>query len=77
MHLLFTESHCISKYKDGLAAIERTVVHHTKYPGNGAIALQHEGKIMAVGGWDGKSVVNSFGRHFLNNHYFKDKVIFN
>ncbi|GJJ08363.1 hypothetical protein Clacol_002577 [Clathrus columnatus] len=46
----------IKNMKDGLSPTERTVVYRTKHPGNGAIALQQEGRVVAVGGWDGKSV---------------------
>src|SRR5882757_9379742 len=28
----------------------------TKHPGNGAIAIRGDGRVCAVGGWDGKSV---------------------
>jgi hypothetical protein len=30
--------------------------HRTKYPGNSAIAIRGDGKVCAVGGWDGKWV---------------------
>jgi hypothetical protein len=29
-------------------------VFKTKYPGNGAIAIRSDGRVCAVGGWDGK-----------------------
>lgn len=30
------------------------VAYRTKHPGNAAIALRDDGKVCAVGGWDGK-----------------------
>ena len=35
---------------------DRSVVHRTKYPGNGAVGIRDDGRIVAVGGWDGKCV---------------------
>lgn len=32
------------------------VAHRTKNPGNASIAIRDDGKICAVGGWDGKYV---------------------
>ncbi|KAG8998146.1 ASTRA complex subunit [Tulasnella sp. JGI-2019a] len=32
----------------------RVVVHKTKYPGNGTVAIRPDGKVFAVGSWDGK-----------------------
>lgn len=31
----------------------------TKHPGNGAIAIRHDGRVCAVGGWDGKVALYS------------------
>lgn len=31
-------------------------VHKTKHPGNGSIALDDDGRVCAVGGWDGRCV---------------------
>lgn len=42
---------------------ERTAVHRTKYPGNGAIAIHPNGKVFAVAGWDGKYVRVNFRVH--------------
>ncbi|KIM84143.1 hypothetical protein PILCRDRAFT_818460 [Piloderma croceum F 1598] len=37
------------------SALEKTcVAHKTKYPGNSSIAIRNDGKVCAVGGWDGK-----------------------
>lgn len=30
------------------------IAHRTKYAGNGSIAIRDDGKVTAVGGWDGK-----------------------
>jgi hypothetical protein len=32
------------------------VAHRTKHPGNSAITIRDDGKVCAVGGWDGKCV---------------------
>lgn len=32
------------------------MVFKTKYPGNGAIAIRDDGRVCAIGGWDGKCV---------------------
>ncbi|KAF9532526.1 WD40-repeat-containing domain protein [Crepidotus variabilis] len=32
----------------------RGVAHRTKHPGNGSVAIRDDGKVCAVGGWDGK-----------------------
>ena len=29
-------------------------VYRTKHPGNGAVAIHDEGRICAIGGWDGR-----------------------
>jgi hypothetical protein len=29
-------------------------VHRTKHPGNGAVAIHDEGRVCAIGGWDGR-----------------------
>ncbi|PSR78992.1 hypothetical protein PHLCEN_2v7179 [Hermanssonia centrifuga] len=29
-------------------------VHRTKHPGNGSIAIRDDGRVCAIGGWDGK-----------------------
>lgn len=39
---------------------DRSVVHRTKYPGNGAVSIRDDGRIVAVGGWDGKCVGEQF-----------------
>ncbi|KAG9008457.1 ASTRA complex subunit [Tulasnella sp. 427] len=31
-----------------------TFTHRTKHPGNGTIAISHDGRVCVVGGWDGK-----------------------
>lgn len=31
-------------------------IHRTKNPGNGSVAIRDDGKVCAVGGWDGKWV---------------------
>ncbi|KAG8877342.1 ASTRA complex subunit [Tulasnella sp. 331] len=33
---------------------ERVVTHKTKYPGNGSVTIRPDGKVFAVGSWDGK-----------------------
>ncbi|KAI0360022.1 WD-40 repeat-containing protein [Trametes cingulata] len=33
---------------------EACTVHKTKYPGNGSVAIKDDGRVCAVGGWDGK-----------------------
>jgi ASTRA-associated protein 1 len=33
------------------------VPHRTKYPGNSSIAIRDDGKVCAVGGWDGQYVL--------------------
>lgn len=30
------------------------VAHKTRHPGNGSIAIRDDGKICAIGGWDGR-----------------------
>ena len=39
------------------------IAHRTKHPGNSAIAVRDDGRVCAVGGWDGKyvSIVLMFG----------------
>ena len=33
---------------------EDFIAHRTKYAGNGSIVIRDDGKVTAVGGWDGK-----------------------
>ena len=35
---------------------EKPLVHVSKHPGNGAVAIRRDGRVCAVGGWDGKLV---------------------
>lgn len=47
-------------------------VHRTKHPGNASIALRDDGRVCAVGGWDGKFVFSSGLCHSPNlnlTHY--------
>jgi len=36
------------------SAKNSSVVHRTKHPGNAAVAIRDDGRVCAVGGWDGK-----------------------
>ncbi|KAF5342066.1 hypothetical protein D9611_001570 [Ephemerocybe angulata] len=50
--LTVSADHLLSKYE--LSDLEsKTIVHRTKYPGNSSIAIRDDGKVCAVGGWDG------------------------
>lgn len=31
-------------------------IHRTKNPGNGAVTIRDDGRVCAVGGWDGRYV---------------------
>ncbi|KAI0719200.1 WD-40 repeat-containing protein [Fomitopsis betulina] len=55
--LTVSADHLIGRYD--IKAIEGDVktvcrVHKTKHPGNGSIALDDDGRVCAVGGWDGR-----------------------
>lgn len=39
---------------DAQSSEEHGVAHRTKHPGNGSLAIRDDGKVCAVGGWDGK-----------------------
>jgi ASTRA-associated protein 1 len=34
--------------------VEKPLVHISKHPGNGAVAIRRDGRVCAIGGWDGK-----------------------
>ncbi|KAF8577783.1 WD40 repeat-like protein [Ramaria rubella] len=45
---------CRYRLEDKHSDASRLTIHRTKYPGNGALAIRMDGRIVAVGGWDGK-----------------------
>ncbi|KII85233.1 hypothetical protein PLICRDRAFT_116623 [Plicaturopsis crispa FD-325 SS-3] len=58
--LTVSADHLIGRYdleaaeKPGADIQSACVAHRTKYPGNSAIAIRDDGRVCAVGGWDGK-----------------------
>ncbi|KDQ57356.1 hypothetical protein JAAARDRAFT_293291 [Jaapia argillacea MUCL 33604] len=58
--LSVSADHLVGRYdliaSDGTGdpADASTTLHRTKYPGNGAIAIRDDGRVCAIGGWDGK-----------------------
>ncbi|KZT02625.1 WD-40 repeat-containing protein [Laetiporus sulphureus 93-53] len=57
--LTVSADHLIGRYDlqaaDGSSHLHTAcVVHRTKHAGNGSIAIRDDGKVCAVGGWDGK-----------------------
>ena len=60
---VFIEPICILTITNNLQAAQEQddtaaacTVHRIKHPGNGSIALRDDGKVCAIGGWDGKYV---------------------
>ncbi|KAF8525931.1 WD-40 repeat-containing protein [Hysterangium stoloniferum] len=45
---------CRYDLQDDVAFATRSTVYRTKHPGNGAIVIQDDGRVIAIGGWDGK-----------------------
>lgn len=48
--------HNVNMQEENSLDVDRSTVHRTKHPGNGAIDIRDDGRIVAVGGWDGKYV---------------------
>ncbi|KAF4597337.1 ASTRA complex subunit [Pleurotus pulmonarius] len=46
--------HLVGRYDLKSSSGSDSVVFRTKHPGNGAVAIRHDGRVCAVGGWDGK-----------------------
>ncbi|KAF9061925.1 WD-40 repeat-containing protein [Rhodocollybia butyracea] len=52
--LTVSADHLIGRYDLTASTQDGCVVHRTKHPGNGCVAIRDDGRICAVGGWDGK-----------------------
>ncbi|KIL64503.1 hypothetical protein M378DRAFT_78141 [Amanita muscaria Koide BX008] len=55
--LTVSVDHIVGRYdlKEESADVDETCKkHRTKHPGNGCIAIRDDGKVCAIGGWDGK-----------------------
>ncbi|OBZ72030.1 ASTRA-associated protein 1 [Grifola frondosa] len=57
--LTVSADHLVGRYDIQAAGNQAAVqiactVHRTKHPGNGSIAIRDDGKVCAIGGWDGK-----------------------
>ncbi|KAF9496799.1 WD-40 repeat-containing protein [Pleurotus eryngii] len=46
--------HLVGRYDLKSSSASGSVVFRTKHPGNGAVAIRHDGRVCAIGGWDGK-----------------------
>ncbi|KAG5638111.1 hypothetical protein H0H81_001789 [Sphagnurus paluster] len=55
--LTVSADHIVGKYDLNDSKGEGCVAHRTKHPGNGAIAIRDDGRVCAVGGWDGRCVL--------------------
>lgn len=44
--------------KDAERVAAACTIYRTKNPGNGSVAIRDDGRVCAVGGWDGKYVVS-------------------
>jgi len=54
--LTVSADHLIGRY-DLSSPESNCSVHRTKHPGNSSIAIRDDGRVCAVGGWDGKCVL--------------------
>ncbi|KAH9064031.1 WD40 repeat-like protein [Lactarius vividus] len=55
--LSVSADHLVGRYDLGLNPDSNDsagTVHRTKHPGNGAVAIHNEGRVCAIGGWDGR-----------------------
>ncbi|KAF8896230.1 WD-40 repeat-containing protein [Infundibulicybe gibba] len=54
--LTISADHIVGKYDltNGAPPQKEKSLHRTKHPGNGCISIRDDGKVCAVGGWDGK-----------------------
>ncbi|KAH9052959.1 WD-40 repeat-containing protein [Lactarius deliciosus] len=52
--LSVSADHLVGRYDIGIRTDSAGTVHRTKHPGNGAVAMHDEGRVCAIGGWDGR-----------------------
>jgi len=58
--LTVSADHLVGRYdlinasKPEIGASTACIAHRTKHPGNACIAVRDDGKVCAIGGWDGK-----------------------
>jgi len=53
--LSVSADHLVGRYDLGRDSVDAAgTVHRTKHPGNGAVAIHDEGRVCAIGGWDGR-----------------------
>jgi hypothetical protein len=51
---IYAASLCFDLKKAEETPQEACTIHRTKHPGNASVAIHDNGKVCAVGGWDGK-----------------------
>ncbi|KAK0245425.1 WD-40 repeat-containing protein [Armillaria nabsnona] len=55
MALTVSADHLIGRYDLSVCcSVNGTEIHRTNHPGNGAVAIRDDGRVCAVGGWDGR-----------------------
>ncbi|KAF8271203.1 WD40 repeat-like protein [Lactarius quietus] len=53
--LSVSADHLVGRYDLDRDSVDAAgTVHRTKHPGNGAVAIHDEGRVCAIGGWDGR-----------------------
>src|SRR5258706_10641194 len=45
-----------------------STIYRSKYPGNGSVTIRKDGRVCAVGGWDGKYVLHPYIYFTWPNH---------
>jgi hypothetical protein len=52
--LSVSADHIVGRYDLAGADASAGVVYRTTHPGNGCVAIRDDGRVCAIGGWDGR-----------------------
>jgi hypothetical protein len=67
-----TRSMCVMAFRRSrnspIAQMGVSTICRSKCPGNGSVAIRKDGRVCAVGGWDGKYVLQPYIYHIQPNH---------